>query len=150
MYIGCEQRATLVDLKVVTGMLQMHRLRRAREDSKQFHALPRCLASPRLPEIPRLPAQTMQRSPLHQMSLGNPIFTTPMSVYGVRTCVSHCALLGKLRQRYAMTAFGRANHSGGDQSGLLSPKIGEVPGAGRGPFFCLAPSRRLGSATRRI
>jgi len=88
VYIGVRGRATLVDLKVVTGMLQMHRLRRATEDSKQFHALPRCLASPRLPESARLPAQTTQQAPLYRMSLRNPIFTITMFAYGVRTCVS--------------------------------------------------------------
>jgi hypothetical protein len=51
--------ATLVDLKEVTGMLQMHRLRRAKEDSKQFYPVPPRLNTARLPENTLLPAQTI-------------------------------------------------------------------------------------------
>lgn len=49
-----------VDLKVVTGMLQMHRLRRATEDSNPFHGLPWGLDSPRLPPNTPWSAQTVR------------------------------------------------------------------------------------------
>lgn len=46
-----------MDLKVVTGVLQM---RRAREDSNCFYAFPPRLNSVRVPENTLLPAQTLQ------------------------------------------------------------------------------------------
>jgi hypothetical protein len=40
-------------------MLQIHRLRRASEDSKQFYPVPPRLNSPRLPKNTLLPVQTI-------------------------------------------------------------------------------------------
>jgi hypothetical protein len=59
--------ATLVDLKEVTGMLQMHRLRRAREDSKLFYAVLPRLNTPSLPENTLLPTQTIHSALVNSM-----------------------------------------------------------------------------------
>jgi hypothetical protein len=93
----------------------MHRLRRAREDSKQFHALPWSLNSPRLPGSGRLPAQTTQLAPQLPNPHQKPAITMKNARESAKTCVSSCAFLGKLRRTYARTSFGRANHVEGYQ-----------------------------------
>jgi hypothetical protein len=105
-------------------MLQIHRLRRASEDSKQFYPVPPRLNSPRLPENTLLPVQTI-RSALINLLISEYLQILMLRrVKCSKMLVSSAQFLGSFDED-TLRLSSTANRVDDDQQGL-SPKIGDT------------------------